>query len=134
MLGKKSSFLEVVKYIYVYFFSAVGTIMIIVGVYRFGEYAFKAFVLPEYRLEQYREAECDYIGSTAGPYGAPIDSQNRIQDDSSKQKQACKENLEEERVYQEKRDLFDSVMITFLGLIVFGIHFVWMRTKFLKHE
>lgn len=135
-MKKKTSLMDVVKYIYVYFFSAVGTIMILVGIYQFAEYIFNSTIAPEYRLEQYREDQCNYIDQTVPAY--PVDSQPKVaektQEELAEDKKTCLKNLEKERAYQKKRDIFDATMLTSLGLIVFGIHFVWMRNRFLSHE
>lgn len=133
---KKPTFLEIVKYIYVYFFSAVGTIMILVGIYQFGEYIFNSKIAPEYRLEQYREDQCNYIDQ--GVMTVPVDAQSKTpvktKEELAEDKKTCLKSLEKERAYQKKRDVFDASMLTSLGLIVFVIHFVWMRSKFLSHE
>jgi hypothetical protein len=136
-MKKKTSLMDVVKYIYVYFFSAVGTIMILVGIYQFAEYIFNSTVAPEYRLEQYREDQCNYIDQSAMT-AYPVDAQPKVaektKEERAEDKKICLENLEKERAYQQKRDIFDATMLTTLGLLVFGIHFVWMRSKFLSHE
>jgi hypothetical protein len=142
-MKKRPSFLEVVKYIYVYFFSAIGTIMIIVGIYQFGEYVFKSSFGPDYRLEPYQETQCDYIDgmmSSAPQYPVPMEPvmikepPQVGEEDIAEKKQKCLENLARERLYQEKRDLFNASMLAGLGLLVFVIHFGWMREKFLNHE
>ena len=139
----KTSFLDVVKYIYVYFFSAVGTVMIIIGVNQFGEYIFKSYVASEYRLDFYLEEQCDYVADEPIPYGAPFPAipvpihtePQTLSDDSADEKSdrvaRCRENLARERAYQQKKDLFDATMLVGLGLIVFGVHFGWMRRTFL---
>lgn len=135
-MKRQTSFLDVVKYFYVYFFSAVGTIMIIIGVYQFGEYIFNSSIAPEYRLESYREEQCDYLDNSLSgrPYAVPLEEpakQDDISDEElAQRKQTCLENLAEERLYQQKADLFNASMLTGLGLAVFGIHFGWMRKKF----
>jgi len=138
-MKKKTSLLDVVKYFYVYFFSAVGTIMILMGVYQYGEYLFNSYVGPEYRLDTYKEEQCDYLSGTnpRGGYPTPesVPETDAKDESTVAEKQAqyetCLDNLSEERAYQQKRDLFNASMLSGLGLIVFAIHFGWMRNKFL---
>lgn len=128
-MAKKTSFLDVVKYVYVYFFAAVGTIMILVGVYQFSSYIFNSYVSDEYRLQSYREERCDYLSPRTAPVAENLEE--LTEEEQKTQKQECLKSLESERAYQQKRDLFDSVMLTGLGIVVFAIHFGWMRNRFL---
>lgn len=140
METKKSSFLEIIKYIYVYFFSAVGTVMIIMGIYKYGEFVFSSSFGTEYKLDAYREEQCDLIGTQGygGPYTSPVEPPAKeagmTKAQIKEQKKLCEKNLAKARAYQKRRDFFDASMLTGLGLLVFALHFGWMRKKFLKHE
>lgn len=128
--AQKRSFAELIKTIYFYLFSAIGLILVIVGIFQTSEYVVKKFFLPKYDLG-YGES-CDYFGKIIP---APIDGRQvattsaEEQKMLDQQKKDCLTRIEEQRAVRQVTDLARAITFIIVGSVVFIFHF--RRTKLL---
>lgn len=116
---------NLIKAIYLYFFTGVGLVMFLIGSYQLVQHASKKVLLPKYYLD-YQESRCDYLNY------APIEgTKNNQAEDTArieKERTRCLTNLEEERKYQEVLTLSRSVTLLILGFATFVFHYRKTRT------
>src|SRR5437762_3579335 len=98
---------DLIRSIYVYFFTAVGLIMFLIGAFQLVQFGVKKLILPKYYLQEYQESRCDQY---AYPQPMPMDGQTKpavVPDTVSidEQKNHCKAQLEEQRQIQQVLDL-----------------------------
>src|SRR3989442_9335845 len=99
---QKRSFADLIKTIYFYLFSAIGLILIIVGIFQLSEFAVKKFFLPKYHLG-YEENQCDYIRpKIAPPVDMPVTASPSAQEEKQliEQEKECKAHIEETRQFK----------------------------------
>lgn len=107
------------KTLYFYFFSAIGLILIIIGIFQLSDFAVRKYFLPKYNLG-YEENRCDYAAqpvSVAKEPGVPTS------EDLTKQAEKCQKSLEEYRKYKEVTDFARAISFVVVGGAVFAFHF-----------
>ena len=111
---------NLIKTIYLYFFTGVGLVMFLFGSYQMVQHVTKKVFLPKYYLD-YQESRCDYIQPTLVG-----DSKEGAQDEKErveKERERCNQKLEEERAYQEVLNLSRSISLIILDAITFLFHY-----------
>lgn len=122
-MKEKKDFGKFLKTLYFYFFSAVGLILVIIGIFQLSDFAVRRYLLPKYNLG-YEENRCDYLTqpiSVTKEESAPTDS------DLKEQAKKCEEKLEEYRKYKEVTDFARAVSFIVVGGVVFAFHFKQTR-------
>lgn len=111
---------NLIKAIYLYFFTGVGLIMFLIGSSQLVRHTTKKVLLPKYYLD-YGESRCDNINYEPSPEekGQPLDEKTRM----DKERERCMQKLEEERKYQEVLDLSGAVTLLVLGGGTFIFHY-----------
>lgn len=110
---------NLIKAIYLYFFTGVGLIMFLVGSYQLTRHVTKKVLLPKYYLD-YQESRCDYLTyQPAVTENIQIEEKKRM----DKELERCQQKLEEERAYQEVLDLSAAATLLVLGGGTFIFHY-----------
>jgi len=122
-MKEKKDFGKFLKTLYFYFFSAVGLILVIVGVFQLSDFAVRRYLLPKYNLG-YEENRCDYLTQ---PISATKEESAPTESDLKEQAKKCEEKLEEYRKYKEVTDFARAVSFVVVGGVVFLFHFKQTR-------
>ncbi len=85
---------------YFYLFSAIGVILLIVGVFKLSDFTVKQVFLDEYYLP-YESGRCNY----------------------PQPREQCMEELKRERDLKEVTDVSSSITFIVVGLLLFGFHY-----------
>jgi len=122
---KKTSSKNLIMTIYLYFFMGVGLIMTVTGLYGLGQNYYKSQLFEKYPLGGY-EQRCDYLSQPVSLMKGVSDSD--IEESSGeakrieKQIEDCEANLDEERSARKVTDLYNSLIILGIGIVLFGSH------------
>lgn len=110
-----------IKTAYFYVFSAIGIILLIVGVFKLSEFTVKKIFLDDYYLP-YESGRCAYLEATKPIEGnvSPDSSTNQILID---QKVQCEADLAKERKVKEITDISSSITFIIVGLVLFVFHY-----------
>lgn len=122
-MKEKKDFGKFLKTLYFYFFSAVGLILVIIGVFQLSDFAVRRYLLPKYNLG-YEENRCDYLTQ---PIPATKEESALTESDLKEQSKKCEEKLEEYRKYKEVTDFARAVSFIVVGGVVFAFHFKQTR-------
>ena len=109
-----SNFSPSIKTAYFYVFSAIGVILLVVGIFKLSDYAVKKVFLDTYYLP-YEAGRCGVpkqIGEDA--------EQTKINEDYRAQ---CEKDLIQERKIREVSDVSSSITFIVIGLILFVFHY-----------
>ena len=117
---------KTIPVLYFYLLSAVGMILIIIGLFNSFKYAVNTIAYDKYPLQYGSEMRC----TTMYP---PFSSAETVPQKekalpNEKIKEDCLKGLEEERQIQKVNDLQNSIAYTVIGSLVFGIHFYFARS------
>lgn len=123
MTDKKSNLGNLIRSIYFYFFSAVGLILLIVGIFQLSQWGVKSFLLPNYNLN-YEETRCDYLPTKPESEPSSISA-------TTQSKQECLTSLEEQRKIRQVTDLAQALTFIVVGGVVFVFHF--RKTSIMSH-
>lgn len=107
---------DLIKAIYLYFFSGLGLVLLIIGIYTGVQYSVKKIFLPEYYLE-FESGRC--------AYPAPVreESVEADSEQQAKQQTQCEEQLKIDRKVREVTDVARAITFTVLGTGIFAFHF-----------
>lgn len=115
-----------IKTAYFYVFSAIGIILLVVGIFKLSEFTVKEVFLDDYYLP-YESGRCAYLEPTKAidtnmsPEAvADQEYQNQIQ---MEQKVQCEEDLAKERKVKEVTDISSSITFIAVGLVLFIFHY-----------
>lgn len=122
-MKEKKDFGKFLKTLYFYFFSAVGLILVIIGIFQLSDFAVRRYLLPKYNLG-YEENRCDYL---AQPVALTKEESAPTENDSKEQAKKCEEKLEEYRKYKEVTDFARAISFVVVGGVVFSFHFKQTR-------
>ena len=111
---------QLIPAIYFYVLSTVGVVLLIIGVFNSIHFMSGIIVYEKYPLKYGNEARCDYM-----PKPFVEEGKREARD----QKKECLESLEKERINTKRDDLEKSISFTLIGLVVFLIHFSYIRRK-----
>ena len=124
-MKEKKDFGKFLKTLYFYFFSAVGLILVIIGVFQLSDFAVRSYLLPKYNLG-YEENRCDYLTQ---PMPATKEVAAPTAEDMEKQAEICEKKLEEYRKYKEVTDFARAISFIVVGGVVFSFHFRQTRKQ-----
>ena len=127
MIQEKRSFAELIKSIYLYLFTAIGLILIIVGIFQTSNYVINLIAFDNYQLG-YEENRCDYVTQPI----AVEAGKTPVQDPTlqKEQKDKCLKTLEEFRRYKKITDGARAITFLIVGGGVFAFHLT--RTNILS--
>lgn len=118
MAEQKRSFAELIKSIYLYLFTAIGLILIIVGIFQLSNYVINIAVFEKYQLG-YEENRCDYMTQPVAVEAGKAAPDPALQ---QKQKDECIKTLEEFRRYKKITDGARAITFLIVGGGVFAFH------------
>src|SRR3989344_6238552 len=129
MTQEKRSFAELIKSIYLYLFTAIGLILIIVGIFQSSNYVINLLAFDKYQLG-YEENRCDYTAMKPVIEGDKQSSEEaRLE---REQKEKCLGTLEEFRRYKKITDGARAITFLVVGGGVFAFHL--SRTNILSKK
>lgn len=115
-MDHKRSFSDLIKSIYLYLFTAVGLVLIIVGVFQLSNYIIKITVFEKYNLG-YEETRCDYLPQSVAP------GEDKTATGTAKtEKEKCEKTTEELRKFKKVTDGARAVTFLLVGGAVFAFH------------
>lgn len=109
--------------IYFYLLSAIGMVLLIIGLFSSVHFITGIISYDKYPLRYGAESRCEYM-----PKAIPVEGRKDIQSDADT-KLDCLKSLEKERATTKAGDLEKSISFTSIGLLVFAIHFYFARKQ-----
>jgi len=103
-----------IKTAYFYVFSAVGVILMIVGVFKLSDFAVRSFLLDNYYLD-YETGRCSYL--------EPVKVEGQPAVDNAVALESCKKDLERERQVKKVTDMASAITFTVVGAALFVFHY-----------
>ncbi len=116
MAQEKRPFVELIRSIYLYLFTAVGLILIIVGIFQISNYIIKITAFDKYQLG-YEESKCDYITEPVA-----LDQKSVSTEEAKLKNDKCLQGLEELRRYKKITDGARAITFLLVGGGVFWFH------------
>ena len=114
---------KLIPAIYFYLLSAIGMVLLIIGLFNSVHYITGITAYDKYPLRNGAESRCDYMPTVP----VPVEGQKSISVDNAKPD--CLKSLEKERATTKADDLEKSISFTTIGLLIFGIHFYFARKQ-----
>ena len=114
---------KLIPTIYFYLLSAIGMMLLIMGLFNSVHYIVGITAYDKYPLRYGAESRCEFI-----PKMVPDINQQSVQSEKE-QKDECLKNLEKERINTKIDDLEKSIAFTIIGILIFGIHFYFARKE-----
>lgn len=103
-----------IKTIYFYAFSAIGIILLIVGIFKLSNFAVRNFFLDNYYLD-YEAGRCSYLEP------AKLEGENtQLNEEALKR---CEQDLEREREVKKVTDISSSITFIGVGTVLFAFHY-----------
>ena len=118
---------KIIPTIYFYLLSAVGMVLIIIGLFNSTHYIVGVTAYDKYPLGYSPESRCEFT-----PKPVLLEGQIEVEsspEDLQKSKDECLKSVEEERRNKKVDDLEKSITFTAIGLLVFGAHFYFARRR-----
>jgi hypothetical protein len=114
---------------YLFFFIGVGILMMSIGFFNISQNIYKRVLLPKYPMNRGYESRCDYLMGAPvlfGPEGGReiTESDKEAQAQNEKRTKDCEMKLEEERQVRKVTDLFNGLIIFFIGFMIFSGHLI----------
>ncbi len=103
-----------IKTAYFYIFSAIGIILLIVGIFRLSDFAVRHFFLDNYYLD-YEGGRCNYLEPTK------IEGETVVSNDDAITR--CEQDLERERQVKRVTDISGSITFMLVGGALFAFHY-----------
>lgn len=113
---------KLIPTIYFYLLSAIGMVLLIIGLFNSTHYITGITSYDKYPLRFGAETRCDYM-----PKAIPVEGSKAQLNTNTKED--CLKSLEKERQTTKADDLEKSVSFTAIGLLVFAIHFYFARKQ-----
>lgn len=115
---------NLIRWIYLYLFTAIGLAMLLIGSYQLIQHVTKKVFLPKYYLE-FNEQRCDYLPPVVPPLErAQVGTAAALPDQMAQpSKEECLNKLEEQRKYEEVIRLSGSLTLIILGSATFLFHY-----------
>lgn len=105
----------------------VGILMMSIGFFNMSQNIYKRVLLPKYPMNGGYESRCDYLMNV--PVSVDLEkkrgmseSSEEIRVQNEKRAKDCQLKLEEERQVRKVTDLFNGLIIFFIGLVLFSGH------------
>lgn len=118
--------------IYFYLISTVSLILIVIGIFNGVNFAINSTQYDKYPLRYGPSGDCDYVTAyKAMPVPETLYSATPSAEEVKRQKESCEKNQEADRKEHRINDIKSAVTFTFIGVILFMIHFSQAR-KFSK--
>lgn len=114
--------------IYFYLLSAIGMVLIIIGLFNAAHYIVGVTAYDKYPLGYGPESRCEYMPKPALLEGQTQPTQSD-KETEQKAKEDCLKTVETERQNKKVDDLEKSITFTSIGLLVFGAHFYFARKQ-----
>lgn len=105
---------QAIKTAYFYVFSAIGIILLIVGVFKLSDFAVRNFFLDNYYLD-YEAGRCSYLEPTK------VEGQDNQPNDEALKR--CEQDLEREREVKRVTDISSSMTFIVVGTVLFAFHY-----------
>jgi len=113
---------KLIPTIYFYLLSAIGMVLLIIGLFNTAHFIAGITVYDKYPLRYGNETRCEYMPMEPQPAkGESVPPQQT--------KKECLDSLDKERLTTKADDLEKSISFTAIGLFVFLIHFYFARRK-----
>lgn len=115
----KRTFADLIKSIYLYLFTGIGLILLIVGIFQLSGYAVNKIAFDKYQLG-YEENRCDF-----GMMPEPVKTEGAREEtpgERNERQQKCEQQLEEFRRFREVTDLSRAITFIIVGSAVFAFH------------
>lgn len=112
---------KLIPTIYFYLLSAIGIVLLIIGIFNSFHYIVGITAYDKYPLG-YNETRCDYITPA-------LDSDGAMKPLNEQSKSDCVKSLETERKNKKIDDLEKSISFSVIGLLVFSSHFYFARRR-----
>lgn len=114
---------KLIPTIYFYLLSAIGMVLLIIGLFNTVHYITGITSYDKYPLRFGAETRCDYM-----PVPASVDGTKETKG-TDETKENCLNSLEKERATTKADDLEKSISFTSIGLLVFLTHFYFARRR-----
>ena len=112
--------------IYFYLLSAIGMVLLIIGLFNSVHFITGISSYDKYPLRQGAESRCDYMPVPVSIDGTKEKVATKEKDET---KENCLKSLEKERANTKADDLEKSISFTAIGLLVFLTHFHFARKQ-----
>lgn len=109
-----TNFNSIVRTTYFYLFSAIGVILLVVGVFKLSDFLVRNYFLDNYYLD-YESGRCSYLESVKVE-----GQQSESNEDALKR---CEEDLERERRVRRVTDISSSITFIIVGGALFAFHY-----------
>lgn len=117
---------KLISLIYFYLISAIGLILLIIGLYNAVSYGVNITQYDKYPLRYAGNASCDYLVTQPAPVVAPTSGQMPSQDinvkENVRQQRLCEERVALERKQTQVDDMKNSIYFTLVGTLLLAIH------------
>ncbi len=117
---------KLIPTIYFYLLSAVGIVLLIIGVFNAFHYVVGLTAYEKYPLKYGNESRCQYMSVPAKEIGVETSGDSVEQEQAKKD---CLNSLEAERKNTKIDDFEKAIAFTVVGLVVFTVHFYFARKR-----
>ncbi|MEX2007501.1 MAG: hypothetical protein WD992_01895 [Candidatus Levyibacteriota bacterium] len=117
---------KLIPTIYFYLLSAVGIVLLIIGIFNSFHYVAGITAYDKYPLKYGNESRCQYLATPV-----KVDNTQAVSDSEAQEraKAECLESLEIERKNTKIDDFEKAIAFTVVGLVVFAVHFYFARKR-----
>lgn len=109
-----SNFNSIVKTAYFYIFSAIGIILLVVGIFKVSDFVVRSYFLDNYYLS-YEAGRCSYL--------EPVKLEGEASGSSASAIEKCEKDLDREREVKRVTDISSAVTFIIVGLVLFVFHY-----------
>ncbi len=114
---------KLIPTIYFYLLSAIGMVLLIIGLFNATHFITGITSYDKYPLRQGAESRCDYMPQPV------LSGETKATKGIDETKENCLKSLEKERATTKADDLEKSISFTAIGFLVFLTHFYFARQQ-----
>lgn len=103
-----------IKTAYFYVFSAIGIILLVVGIFKMSDFGVRNFLLDNYYLD-YETGRCGYLEP------AKLEGEPAV--DNSEVLKKCEQDIEQEREVKRVTDVSSAITFIIVGAFLFAFHY-----------
>lgn len=109
-----TNFGSIIRTAYFYVFSAIGIILMIVGIFKLSDFAVRSLLLDNYYLD-YETGRCSYL--------EPVKVEGQDTQSNPDAMEKCEQDLERERQVKRVTDISSAITFTIVGGVLFTFHY-----------
>lgn len=109
-----ANFNSIVKTAYFYVFSAIGIILLVVGIFKLSDFTVRNFFLDNYYLD-YEAGRCSYL--------EPVKLEGQETTVNIDTQKKCEQDLDREREVKKVTDIASAITFIIVGTVLFVFHY-----------